>query len=140
MSTPIGSGLGDRSGTEMPDAVSHRLENAITELRDLQNLLLAGEGLDPRILADFRDALSRVRNTAWSAQQYLVSQANEGDSTNLFSILAGERVRAAHQLFQAIEADLLSEDVRFQARQLVQLHLAAKALTEQLGIVVGRLG
>ena len=117
--------------------VSHRLEKAITELRGLQELLLSGEGLDPSILTDFRDALNRIRNTAWSAQQYIVLKATDQDSTTVLSILAGERVRAAYQLCQAIQADLKSNDVKFQPGNLVQLHLAAKALTEQLGEVVG---
>ena len=118
-------------------SVSHRLEKAITELRGLQELLLSGEGLEPSILTDFRDALNRIRNTAWSAQQYIVLKATDQDSTTVLSILAGERVRAAYQLCQAIQADLKSNDVGFQPGNLVQLHLAAKALTEQLGEVVG---
>jgi len=85
--------------------VSHRLEKAITELRGLQELLLSGEGLEPSILTDFRDALNRIRNTAWSAQQYIVLKATDQDSTTVLSILAGERVRAAYQLCQAIQAD-----------------------------------
>ena len=117
--------------------VSHRLEKAITELRGLQELLLSGEGLDPSILTDFRDALNRIRNTAWSAQQYIVLKATDQDSTTVLSILAGERVRAAYQLCQAIQADLKNDDARFQQGQLIQLHLAAKALSEQLGKVVG---
>jgi len=117
--------------------VSHRLEKAITELRGLQELLLSGEGLDPSILTDFRDALNRIRNTAWSAQQYIVLKATDQDSTTVLSILAGERVRAAYQLCQAIQADLKSDDARFQQGQLIQLYLAAKALSEQLGKVVG---
>ena len=117
--------------------VSHRLEKAITELRGLQELLLSGEGLEPSILTDFRDALNRIRNTAWSAQQYIVLKATDQDSTTVLSILAGERVRAAYQLCQAIQADLKSDDARFQQGQLIQLYLAAKALSEQLGKVVG---
>ena len=118
-------------------SVSHRLEKAITELRGLQELLLSGEGLEPSILTDFRDALNRIRNTAWSAQQYIVLKATDQDSTTVLSILAGERVRAAYQLCQAIQADLKSNDARFQQGQLIQLYLAAKALSEQLGKVVG---
>ncbi len=102
-------------------------------------MLLRGEDLDPHILADFREALNRVRNAAWSAQQYLASKATDQDSTSVLAILAGERVRAAYQLCQTIREDLKSPEVKFQKRQLIQLHLAAKALTEQLGEVVGKL-
>ena len=120
--------------------VSHRLEKAITELRRLQKLFVSGQGLDPRILTDFREALNRIRNTAWSAQQYIALKATDQDSANVQSILAGERVRAAYQLCQAIQVDLISTEVKFQTGHLIQLHAAAKALTEQLGDVVGKLG
>jgi hypothetical protein len=120
-------------------SVSHRLEKAITELRGLQELLVSGEGLDSRILTDFREALNRIRNTAWSAQQYIALKATDQDSDSVLSILAGERVRAAYQLCQAIQADLKSSEVKFQIGHLIQLHAAAKALTEQLGDIVGKL-
>jgi hypothetical protein len=120
--------------------VSHRLEKAITELRGLQELLLSGEGLDSRILTDFREALNRIRNTAWSAQQYIALKATDQDSSSVLSILAGERVRAAYQLCQAIQTDLKSSEVNFQTGHLLQLHAAAKALTEQLSDIVAKLG
>ena len=54
-------------------------------------------------------------------------------------MVAGERVRVAYQLCQAIQADLKSSDIKFQTGQLIQLSLAAKALIEQLGEAVGAL-
>lgn len=120
-------------------AVSRRLGKAITELKAIQKLLLSGEGLDDRILADFRDAVSRVRNTAWSAQQYAALKATNQDPTNVMSVLAAERVRTAFQLLQAIEGDLANKDVKFQAGQLVQLQQAVEALGDQLRKAVGKM-
>jgi hypothetical protein len=57
----------------------------------------------------------------------------------VLSVLAGERVRVAYQLCQAIQADLKSSDIKFQTGQLIQLSLAIKALSEQLVEVVGEL-
>jgi hypothetical protein len=122
-----------------PEDVSDRLAKAIPELRRLQKLLLSGESLDARILTDFRDALNHVRNTAWSAHQYIASQNTNQDSRSVLSVLAGERVRVAYQLCQAIQADLKSSDIEFQPGQLIQLSIAAKALLEQLGEVGGEL-
>src|SRR2546422_8632857 len=127
------------SGSAGDVNVSPRLEKAITELRGLQELLLSGDGLDSRILSDFREALNRIRNTAWSAQQYIALKATDQDSASV-SILAGERVRAAYQLCQAIQIDLTSSEVKFQTGHLIQLHAAAQALTEQLSDAVGKLG
>jgi hypothetical protein len=122
-----------------PENVSHRVAKAIPELRRLQKLLLSGENLDARILTDFRDALNHVRNTAWSAHQYIASKSTDQDLTTVFSVLAGERVRVAYQLCQAIQADLKSTDIKFQPGQLIQLSIAAKTLVGQLVEVVGEL-
>lgn len=111
--------------------VSGRLKSTVEELRRVDRLLLGGD-LDPRILTDFRDALNRVRNTAWSAQQYLTLKDNQQDSESVLSLLAGERIRAMYQLCQALISDLDSPDVNFQPGQLLQLQLAITKLGESL--------
>jgi hypothetical protein len=111
--------------------VSGRLKSAVEELRRVDRLLLGGD-LDPRILTDFRDALNRVRNTAWSAQQYLTLKDNQQDSNSVLALLAGERIRAMYQLCQALVSDLDSPDVRFQTGQLAELQSAIKKLAERM--------
>jgi hypothetical protein len=111
--------------------VDDRLENAIVELLALQEVLSAAE-VDGHVLSDFRDALNRVRNTAWAAQKYVASrQFNEG-TAGLTSFLAGERVRCAFQLCRTIHEDLEREDVQFQRGQLAQLQVAVSGLGKQL--------
>lgn len=118
--------------------VSDRLKSAVKELRQLDKLLVKDD-VDPRILSDFRDALNRVRNTAWSAQQYVSLKGTEQDSRGVLTLLAGERIRATYQLCQALEGDLGSPDIRFQPGQLVQLCSVAKSLTKRLEQVVHEL-
>jgi len=115
------------------------LEQAIVELQRLHEILLAGD-LEPRVLADFRDALNRVRTAAWAAQQYVIRKETEQDSGSVLSLLVGERVRVTYQLCQAISDDLKRTDIDFQAGSLVQLHNATKALTEQLEGVINKRG
>jgi hypothetical protein len=117
---------------------SDRLKAAIAELGGIQSLLEAGE-LDSRILNDFRDAVNRIRNTAWAAYQYTESKITGNDSRSIISIVAGERIRAAYQLCQAIQDDLETADVHLQAGQLIQLHAATKSLTDKLSDVVREL-
>jgi hypothetical protein len=119
--------------------VRSHLEKGISELQELHEVLLYGD-LDPRVLADFRDALNRVRTAAWAAQQYVVRKEIDQDSTNVFSFLAGARIRAAYQLCHAIGDDLKRTDIKFQAGSLVQLHEATKTLAEQLNGIINRLG
>lgn len=115
---------------------SERLKITIEELARIQSLLVTAELDDPRILADFRDAVNRVRNTAWAAFQYAESKTTGNDSGSIISLAAAERMRATYQLCQAIQEDLASTDVHLQAAQLIQLHAATKTLTEKLDEVI----
>ena len=119
--------------------VSQKLKNAIKELQILDELLFRDD-LEPRILADFRDALNRVRNTAWSAQQYIILKSSQHDPTSLISLLASERVRVTFQLCQSLQSDLSSAESQFQPGQLLQLQGAIKGLGERLDSVTKGLG
>ena len=117
--------------TSSKAGIDQRLENAIVELLALQELLSA-DSVDTRLLSDFRDALNRVRNTAWAVQQFIVSQLSEQGPAGLNSFLAAERVRAAFQLCRSVERDLQREEIRFQKGQLSELHGVVAQLHEQL--------
>ena len=117
-------------------SLTARLQDATAELHDVE-ALLASVDLDPRILADFRDAVNRVRTTAWATQQYTDARDSERDASRVLSMLAGERVRAAYQLCRAIEHDLQNRDLRFQPGQLLQLREAAEDLIQRLKAVIG---
>jgi hypothetical protein len=119
--------------------VPSRLESGILELQGLHELLLAGD-LDPRVLANFRDALNRVRTAAWAAQQYVARKEIDQDSNSVISFLVGERIRGAYNLCRGVTDDLKRTDIKFQAGSLVQLHEVTKALTEQLHDIINKLG
>ena len=119
--------------------VPSRLEEAISELQGLHELLLSGD-LDPHVLADFRDAVNRVRNAAWAAQQYVVRKETDQGSSSVLSLLAGERIRTTYQLCLVIGEDLNRTDIEIQAGSLLQLYEVMSALTEQLKGVVKGLG
>ena len=116
-----------------------RLEQAIVELLRLDEVLLSGT-LESSILADFRDALNRVRNVAWAAQQSVIRRDIDQDPSSVLSFLVAERIRAAYQLCELISADLKRTDVEFQAGSLVQLYEVMKPLTEQLNDAINKRG
>jgi hypothetical protein len=95
--------------------------------------------LDPRILADFREALNRVRTAAWAAQQYVTQKETDQGSSSVISFLVGERIRATYQLCQAINEDLKRTDIELQPSSVIQLYEVMSALTEQLKGVVNKL-
>ena len=119
-------------------SITVRLQRVANELREIEDLLASEEELDPRILADFRDAVNRVRNTAWGVEQYANSKTTETDPKTLFTVLAGERVRVAYQLCKLVQADLANPDIQFQKGQLVQLGRAIQELARQLWETVGK--
>ena len=111
--------------------IANRLESAIVELLALQEVLASDE-VEGDVLSDFRDALNRVRNTAWAAQKYVASRQFGEGTARLTSFLAGERVRCAFQLCRSIDEDLKREDLEFQKGQLAQLQGAIADLDKQL--------
>jgi hypothetical protein len=111
--------------------VSERLANAIAELRALQEPLLTAE-VDARVLADFRDALNRIRNTAWAAQQSANAPLFDQGEATVASYLTAERIRAAHQLCRSLHSDICRDDIEFQEGPLVELHRVAKILVDEL--------
>jgi hypothetical protein len=120
-----------------PD-IAARLESLTEELRKSERLLLSGAELPPRILADFRAAVNRVRNAAWALQQYAETKETERDPDTLLSVLAGERLRVAYQLCEVIRADLINPHIALQKGSLLQLQQAMLQLLEVLGGAVGK--
>ncbi len=120
------------SSEPLPRAnVSERLASAITELRALQEPLLTAT-VDPRVLTDFRDALNRIRNTAWAAQQSANAPLFDQGATTVASYLTAERIRAAYQLCRSLHDDVHRDDIKFQKGPLVELYGVAKTLVEDL--------
>lgn len=111
--------------------LDERLESAIVELLALQEVLSSDE-VDSAVLRDFRDALNRVRNTAWAAQKHVASQMFDEGPAGLASFLAGERVRCAFQLCRSVKEDLQNETIEFQKGQLVELQSAVSELGKHL--------
>ena len=111
--------------------VSERLASAIAELRALQGPLLTAK-VDPSVLTDFRDALNRVRNTAWAAQQSANAPLFDQGAATVASYLTAERIRATYQLCRSLHGDIRRDDIEFQKGPLAELYSAAKTLVEDL--------
>jgi len=125
------------STSDRNESISVRLQNVTNELRDIQDLLTQDDDVDARILTDFRDAVNRVRNTAWAVEQYANSKSASTDPQTVISVLAGERVRIAYQLCKLIQSDLSNSDIQFQKGQLLQFRDVTHELDGQLEKSVG---
>ncbi len=112
--------------------LSPMLARAAEELRRIENLLLTAGDLDPWVLTDFRDAVNRVRTTAWGVQQYAQSKNTDTDPHAVLSVLAAERVRAAYVMCAQILADLNNDNIDLQKGPLLRLQEVAKELAARL--------
>jgi hypothetical protein len=126
------------SVSDSASTITMRLEKVTSELREIQELLISKEDAEPRILTDFRDAVNRVRNTAWAVEQYANSKHNEMDPQSVLSVLAGERIRVGYQLCKLIQADLVNEDVKLQKGPLLQFRDETNELARLLVDAVGK--
>lgn len=111
--------------------ITTQVVHAIDELKAVQGPILSGE-VDPQVLSDFRDAVNRVRNMAWAAQQSAAASLLEQGPANVSSFLAAERVRAAYQLCRAIQQDVSREDVEIPNGSLAEFRGVAASLLEEL--------
>jgi hypothetical protein len=125
------------SGIAYASDISTTLRNVTNELRQLQDLLLFAEKLDPSILTDFRDIINRIRHNAWAVQQYGELIANEIEPNPIGSIQAGERIRTVCQLCKLLEADLDSLECHLQDAQLFGLYHATRELGHRLRGLIG---
>ena len=119
-------------------SISTRLQGVTEELRRIHDLLTAEEAVDSSILTDFRDAVNRVRNTAWAVEQYANSQSTESDPQPVVALLAGERIRVAYQLCKLIQGDLSNPQIRPQKAQLVQFREVLSILQQQIDSALPR--
>lgn len=113
------------------NSVSEKMKKAISDMRAFEKLLLHDD-VDPRVLGDFRDALNRVRNVAWAAQQAVAGRLSDKGNGDVGGLLAAERLRAAYQLCRALREDLNRDGIEFQKGQLAEMHVVAAALARQL--------
>ncbi|HEY3927315.1 MAG TPA: hypothetical protein VGL89_02965 [Candidatus Koribacter sp.] len=119
-------------------SIATRLQSVTEELRRIQDLLHAEETVDSSILTDFRDAVNRVRNTAWAVEQYANSQSSESDPQPVVTLVAGERIRVSYQLCKLIQGDLSNPQIRPQKAQLVQFREVLATLQQQIDATLPR--
>lgn len=90
--------------------VSQKVIRAVGELNDLEQNLVK-ERVDPRVIAQFHDAVEHVRQTAWTVQQFLDLNAGGGDPFEVLPQLESERLHMLGKLAHNVNADIDSTSV-----------------------------
>ena len=108
-----------------------RLKMAIDSLLKLEEAIRS-DGMDSRVLREFRDAVDHVRKTAWALQELQERQIQQRDTATVRSLLTEERVRRATQLSKALAGDLDSREVTDGTIGAADLFRAIEGLYQRL--------
>ncbi|HEY6969879.1 MAG TPA: PilZ domain-containing protein [Candidatus Angelobacter sp.] len=92
--------------------VSGQIANVIQELTKLQESLVR-ENVDPRLIAQFHEAMAHTRQTAWTVQQWLDLRSGGNDPFAVMPQLEAERInmliKLSHNILADIDASGMSE-------------------------------
>jgi hypothetical protein len=95
--------------------VNLQVKKTSVELQKLEKSLQA-EGIDFRMLNEFRDTVDTLRTTALAVQQLREFQLKGKDSTEIVAMLVSDRVRRAtnlcHELVADIDAGKMSRETK----------------------------
>lgn len=94
--------------------VSAQVTRVTGELNRLEQLLSAGL-VDRRVVAEFRDAVARVRRTSEHVKSWI-----DGDLHRLAAMLMEERIQTASQLANLLAFDLQASNERFSGTTLLK--------------------
>lgn len=93
--------------SDVKKGVAARLDKATIELNELEaTLKFIQAEVEPRVLADFREAVDHVRLTAWAVQSWLEEGERGHSPYPLLPLLTNERIRRATRLCNQLARDV----------------------------------
>lgn len=108
-------------------AIAERLQKVTEELEEVHQLMQSGT-VDAQVLAEFHDAASRVRTTAWALQKWMELQKQDKDPFPVLSFLNAERINLATKLCDSLHQELQRTEVKRQKIKLNGLLSAVEKL------------
>lgn len=103
---PISRGGSSKMSSQMSGNVTRTIE----ELNQVEQALVIDK-VDPRIIAQFHDAVEHLRQTAWSVVQWVELNSSGGDPFEVLPQLEAERMHMLRKLAHNVTADLDSGSV-----------------------------
>jgi hypothetical protein len=108
-------------------AIAERLSKVTQELEEVNQLMQSGV-VNEQVLADFHDAVSQVRTTAWALQKWMELQREDRDPMPVLSFLNAGRITLATKLCESLHHELQKTDVKRQKLKLNELLSAVEKL------------
>jgi hypothetical protein len=108
-----------------------QIMRTITELNELEQHLVK-EKVDPRLIAQFHDAMEHTRQTAWTVQQWIDLRASGSDPFEVLPQLEAERMHLLMKLSKNVIADIDSTSINEFTEGLGELHHLVQQLSKSL--------
>jgi hypothetical protein len=116
----------------LPGAISNRLKEISSELREIELALKAGPAPDLLLLQEFRHVLDNARLTAWTVSELLNAAESQKDPANVLSFVAAERLRRSNQMLKDLCSDIDRQGVTWQTNGIQALFETVNSLQMQL--------
>jgi hypothetical protein len=121
--------------SQMSSEMSVKVKHTITELNQVEQGLVIDK-VDPRIIAQFHDAVEHLRQTAWSVVQWVELNSTGGDPFEVLPQLEAERMHMLRKLAHNVTADLDSGSVTRFTEGISQIYEEVEALYRGLRKIV----
>lgn len=115
--------------------MSAQITRTISELNQVEQGLVV-ERVDPRIIAQFHDAVEHIRQTAWSAVQWVERDSTGGDPFEVLPQLEAERMHMLRKLAHNVTADLDSGSLTRYTEGISNVYEVVQALYRGLRKIV----
>jgi hypothetical protein len=111
--------------------VNLQVKKTSVELQKLENSLRS-EGIDLRLLNEFRDTIDYIRTASLAVQQLRERQLRGRDDSEIISVLVAERVRRATNICLEISADLDSGRLTTATKGIEELYTSMEQACDRL--------
>jgi len=128
---PISRGGSSKMSSQMSSKVTRTIE----ELNQVEQGLVIDK-VDPRIIAQFHDAVEHLRQTAWSVVQWVDLNSSGGDPFEVLPQLEAERMHMLRKLAHNVTADLDSGSVTRFTEGISHIYEEVQALYRGLRKIV----
>jgi hypothetical protein len=118
-------------GTYEEATIPSQIMRMITELNELEQNLVK-EKVDPRLIAQFHDAMEHTRQTAWTVQQWVDLRDAGSDPFGVLPQLEAERMHLLMKLSKNVIADIDSTSINEFTEGLPEVHQAIQQLHKSL--------
>ncbi|MGB8129312.1 MAG: PilZ domain-containing protein [Candidatus Angelobacter sp.] len=120
---------------KMSSQMSSQVTRTIEELNHVEQGLVIDK-VDPRVIAQFHDAVEHLRQTAWSVVQWVDLNSSGGDPFEVLPQLEAERMHMLRKLAHNVTADLDSGSVTRFTEGISNIYEEVQALYRGLRKIV----